>query len=258
MFLQGKGKRLLFTLAALTLALGASVFAASAQEGTPEPPAPGNFPANTITVTGTGTSAGTPDVANLEVGAEIINSDIAAAFQQANQTIDAVIAAVTEAGVAPEDIRTTGLDIFTDQPFPGPMPTDAQSTQATERTYRVSNRIRVIVRDISILESVIDAAVNAGANNIFGLSFGIENRADLESQAREAAMDDARQRAEQLAQLAGAQLGEVIVISENTGGGFGPFNDLYNASVPMGGGATIEPGSLSVSVQLQVTFRIIR
>lgn len=238
------------TVIALLIALMAVVVGpAAAQEDLP--------PMDTITVVGTGSASGAPDIANLEIGVEIRNEDIAVAFSDTNATIDRVINAMVEAGVAREDIRTTGLNIYRDMYG---MPMEGGMGNGTP-VYVVSNNVRVTIREIDNVADVINAAVSAGANNVYGLTFGIDDRQSLESEARADAVADARARAEELASLAGAQLGDVIIISEYSGG-FSPFDvmNLSNARMEggLGGGASIEPGQLSVTVQIQVTFRMNR
>lgn len=218
------------------------------------------FPMNTITVTGTGSAFGSPDIATLEVGVETVNTDIALAFEETNTKIDTIIAALLELGVAREDIRTVNLSIFQDfsgmpQPLPGPSESGLAG-EAPRQTYRVSNMIRVNIRDIATVSDVINAVVGAGANQIFGLNFGIDDRDALESEARANAIADARARAEELASLAGVELGNVLVINESFGGGFGPAGDFARMEGLGGGGAPIETGQLGVSVQLQVTYAI--
>jgi uncharacterized protein len=209
-------------------------------------------PADTITVVGHGSASGSPDIANTEIGVETFNTDLGTAFSENNATMEAVIDALVEAGVAREDIRTANLNIFVDR-SPGP----ASQGASNGPMFRVNNQVRVTIRDTSLIADVLDAAINAGANNIFGLNFGIDSRDALESDARADAMEDARARAAELASLAGVELGDVISIVES-GGGFSPF-EVTNRSVGMGGGgAPIEPGQLSVSVSLQVTFAINR
>ncbi len=241
----------------LLVVLAISLGTAAAQDAPAEAE---DFPVNTITVTGTGSAPAAPDMATIEVGAEIINPDIAAAFSESNTTIDAIIAAISAVGIAPEDIRTTNLSIYIEQLYG--MPLDPASSTSSDgstpaRNYHVTNTVRVTVRDITLVEAVLNAAVGAGANNIYGLTFGVSDRVAVESQARINAMDDAQQRAAQLAEIAGGALGEVIVVNESTTGG-GPFDALYNMAEGRGGGATIEPGSLSVQVQVQVTYRLNR
>jgi uncharacterized protein YggE len=253
----------LIVVAVAMLVLGLMIPAAAQDEPTPVQP---NYPLNTITVTGTGSALGTPDVANLFIGVEIYDSDLSAAFSESNNRIDNIINAVMEAGVAREDIRTTGLNVFIDRSGP-PMPVDSAASSANAagepsgqpQNYVVSNQIRLTIRDTDLVADVINAAVEAGANNIFGLEFGIDNRDELESEARTEAMADARARAEELAEIAGVSLGQVVVINEG-GGGFAPF--AFDAAMSQagmgGGGAVIEPGQLSVSMQVQVTYAIER
>src|SRR5690606_27828043 len=96
----------------------------------------------------------------------------------------------------------------------------------------------------------------AGVNQLYGLQFGIDNRDELESSARSSAFDDARARAEELASLAGLTLGSVVRVSEYSGNA-SPFDVMNLADSGMGrggGGAVVEPGNLSVSVTIEVTF----
>jgi len=206
--------------------------------------------ASTITVTGSGDANGAPDVANLTLGVEVIDSDIKVAFAGANDQIAVVIQALVSAGVDEKDIRTSGLNIYQEQQPMGP---DAAAMQSR---YHVSNQVLVTVRDITKVADVINAAVAAGANNLYGLDFSINDHAALETTAREEAFKDAQARAGELAKLAGVELGEVQAIIEISGGGFYP--PMAREGAMGGGGAAIQPGQLSVNVQLQVTFAINR
>jgi uncharacterized protein len=229
------------------------VLPAAAQEESPA------YPADTITVTGIGEASGTPDLARVIVGVEIQSQDLAMAFEQSNSQIDSVINAVVEAGVAREDVRTTNLNVFINrgmQPPPGP---EASGMTQSGDTYNVSNQIRLVVRDVDNVAGVINAAVAAGANNIFGLEFGIEDQDALQSDARADAFADARGDAEELAQLAGVTLGEVVLIQEGGSPAFGPMNMSFaEMGRGGGGGATIEPGQLTVNSTVTVTFAINR
>ncbi len=247
-------KRLTILLAVFAVLILA-VAPIAAQEGD------NSYPANTITVTGTGSAAGTPDIANLEIGVEVFDPEVSTAFNQANATVDAVIAALLEAGVAREDIRTVNVNIYQDNyggPFPMMAPNESGMAQQPEPVFRVNNMLRVTIRDIAIVADVIGAAVEAGANNIFGLNFGIDDRTALESEARADAIANAEARAQELAGLIGAELGDVIMVNEGGMGGFSPF-EVANLSAGFGGGGVpIEPGQLSVTSVITVTYRINR
>jgi len=231
-------KRVLLVIAAL-LAVGVS--ATSAQE---------TYPENTITVSGFGTAYGEPDLAYIELGVEIVEADLGQAFTSTADTMNAVIEALVELGIAREDLQTTGVNIFPEDRY-------SQDGMTSTRVYRVRNTVRVTVRDIAQVESVISTGVDAGANTIYNLSFGIEDSAALEQEARVQAVENARQRAEQLAAALGLTVGEPIIISETLNQGI-PF------AYGMGGGGgvmemavqPVSPGQLSVGVQVQITFSI--
>ena len=229
----------------LIMAISLMAFPTFAQDDTG-----GSMNPGTITVVGTGSASGTPDIAYIELGVESRSEDIATAFSEANSTISIVISAVNGVGVASEDVRTTGLNIYREGPFDRNMGDQNVS-------YVVSNQIRLIVRDTSTVAEVINAAVAAGANQLYGLQFGIDNRDTLESDARADAFADARARAEELAGLAGLTVGDVVSISEYSGNA-SPFNvsNLAQADSMGGGGAVVEPGNLSVTVSIEVTFAI--
>ena len=123
--------------------------------------------------------------------------------------------------------------------------------------YRVNNQVSITIRDLSKVGDVLAAATDAGANAIHGVFFSVADSAALEDEARAAAMTNARQRAESLAQLSEVSLGNVQVISEVVGqpvmpfGGGGAFDMAMETAVP-----SISPGQLNYQVQIQVTYTI--
>jgi hypothetical protein len=260
----------ILTALALITAIGALVIGmAAAQE-------PATSPASalpeTITVVGSGSAAGAPDTARVEIGVETVSTDLSTAFSQTNQTIQAVIDAVVAAGVAREDVRTSGLNIFSETlgynvpPIGLPEPIEGGVVEGTvepmlpavARNYRVSNIVNVTIRDIGLVEAVITAAVGAGANNIYGLSFDLADRSALETDARVSAMEDAQNRAQHLAEIAGVSLGNIVAIEEGQTGGFDPFRFDIAQGLGGGGSAVIEPGQITSSVVVQVTYQIVR
>lgn len=209
----------------------------------------------TITVTGYGTASGSPDMAFMSVGVEISNRDIAIAVSESNERVDAVIEALQDVGIAADDIRTEYFNIYQER-FGSSMPSESgMAEEENNGTFRVTNMLRVIVRDVDTVGDVLSTAIEAGANTVNGVIFEISNRAELQSEARNAAYDNGVARAEELAALMGAELGEVLSIQENVEGGYGMFE---SAGVGMGGGggASISPGALQVSISVTITFAV--
>lgn len=205
----------------------------------------------TITVVGEGQVLIQPDVARANFGVEVVRPTVREALDENKVAMDAILAALTEQGIEERDIQTTGFSIYAERFGPqGPLPED-------EVNYRVSNNVTVIIRDLATVGTVVDAAVEAGANNIYGIEFRLDDPSVVESEARESAIADAKAKAEELAELTGVSLGEVVSISEVISNGYFASNFALNASMPLGGAATpISPGELQLSMQLQVSYAI--
>lgn len=120
--------------------------------------------------------------------------------------------------------------------------------------YLASNVVEVRIDNLDNVGSLIDTAINAGGNRIDSISFELSDPSTVLAQAREAAWNDAQQKAQQYAELAGAELGDVLTIStfEQT--------PVPVASTAMARNVAeavpIQPGTQSVSVQVQVVWRL--
>jgi uncharacterized protein YggE len=177
-----------FTLIFITMLMLTAIPAAAQNDDS------GAFLANTITVMGNGSAYGAPDIAYLSLGVDKTDPNVSVAFTQANQAISAVIEAIVAAGVPREDIRTTAINVYQPyygaSPFAPPMMGAPEPTETpSEPSYQVSTQLFVTVHDVSVVASVIDAAVAGGANNIYGFNLGLSDTKALESQARVEAME---------------------------------------------------------------------
>lgn len=230
----------------------AALYSPSADRSAEAAPPAQEAPQRTITVTGFGSASGSPDIAYMNIGVETVDSDVAVALQENNTRMEAVMSALQDAGIAEEDIRTSNFNIYQDRSFgPGGPP----SSEPPAAQYRVNNSVRITVRDIDTVGTILSTAVDAGANVINGVDFGLADRDSLEAEARVKAIEDARARAQQLADEIGAELGEVITVQETFGGAPGPYAEAaggggFNAALP------ISQGTLSVNISLNITFAI--
>jgi len=207
-------------------------------------------PQRTLSVSGTGTASGQPDVAVVTLGVETEAEEAAAALSQNNEQMQALIDALTGAGIAEENIQTQVVRLQPRYEQPEPQ---AQGTPELVG-YRAINLVQIRIEEIGSLGEILDAAVQAGGNRIENISFEISDSADLEDQAREAAWNNALHKAEQLAGLAGAELGPVMTISE-TGQLPRPIVEQAvggqaEAAVP------IQPGTQDVQIDIHVTWTL--
>ena len=237
-----KGKsRILFVmilLAVSTIALAGCVAATKSEVA----PASGE-----ITVVGKGEAVGKPDQAQVQVGVDIVADSVEAAASQNQAVIDKIMSALTAQGVQPDDIQTTNYNVWVEQVY-----TQGETPQVGG--YHVSNQVNVTIRDINKVSEVIAAVIDAGANNIFGITFSVADTTSREADARAKAMEDAKARAAELARLGGVELSDIKSISETI-----TQPGMPGAAYGIGGGAeapSIAPGQLTYQVQIQVTYTI--
>jgi uncharacterized protein YggE len=163
-------------------------------------------PQRTITVTGTGKVTLTPDIAYISIGVHTENASAKDAVSGNNTQAQAVIAAIKSFGVADKDIQTTDFSI-------NPQQQTDSTGKVTGIIYVVDNTVYVTVRNLSKLGDLLDSTVNAGANNINSIQFDVADKTAALSQARLAAVADARKQADELTKATGVTLEAVQTIS---------------------------------------------
>jgi uncharacterized protein YggE len=204
-----------------------------------------------ITVVGIGKVTGKPDIARVTVGIETQASSLQKAVDDNKAKMNNLLDTLKKLGLADKDIRTSNYSVYTERVS---SPSASAEVNTDQMIYHVTNQVDVTVRDVNQIGEVLDKAVAAGANNIYGVNFSVENTAKLEADAREKAVADAKLRAEELAQLNGLQLGEVLTVSEVIGSSAYP---MYRDAVGMGGGGTpVQPGELEMSVSIQIMYAV--
>lgn len=202
----------------------------------------------TIEVSGQGQVQAEPDQAVVRLGVQTEADTAETALEENNERMTAVISATIEAGIDESDISTEGFRLQ-------PVYETSNNGQSRELVgYQATNLVRVMVTDLQLLGGLLDTAVSAGSNNVQGIEFQISNRAELEAEAREAAINNAEAKAEQLTQLAGAELGPVHTILEMGGGGPIPLGVADQAapesSVP------IQTGTQTITANVHVVWEI--
>ena len=121
------------------------------------------------------------------------------------------------------------------------------------RGYRVNNAVGTTLRDLSQVGTIIDEVVLAGATRVESLGFDTSRRAQLQDEARQEAMRNARAKATQLASLAGVSLGQVVSIQESDTGAIPVRTTMAAAPAEA---TPIEGGQLEVQTTVRVTWAI--
>ncbi len=209
-----------------------------------------------ISVTGNGMAEADPDIATIVFGVDISSEDPGEAVAEATTMMNSAIDAAGAAGIAAEDMRTQSYSLWIENIY------DPETYQYTgEKLYHVSHFETAIVRDLASVGDVLATLVEAGVNNITSVTFSIEDRSVLFAQAREAAMADAVNRAEAIAEGLGVSLGEPTYVTEY-GGGYTEFDqlgrmaDITSSSAGILSGPCLTPGSFSTTASVSVSFEI--
>ena len=210
----------------------------------------GDDGASGISVSGQGVAVAAPDIASLSLGVSLLASTAGQARDDAAVRMTDLIASLKANGIAEEEYHTSQFSINPEIDY-------RPDGEQVIRGYRVSSTLAVTVRDLDRVGEVIDDAVDAVGDpiRVQGVTFSIEDPAALQSEARAQPMADATAKAEELAELAGVQLGKPIAISESSGGApppvfFAAAEALRDVETP------ISPGQLEIAVNVQVTYAI--
>ena len=208
-----------------------------------------------IQVSGLGKVTVTPDVAHLNLGVSAEASTVAEAQSQAAAAMDKVVAALKDNGIAQKDIRTQHYNIYQTTRW------DERTQQSVPTGYQVSNMVAVKIRNVEKTGAIIDAAVAAGGDliRINGVSFSVDQPEKHYDQARELAFNDARAKAEQLAELAGVTLGKATYITESSGSSYQPYPVYAKMDIAAGAGVPetiISSGETDITINVQVNFDI--
>ncbi len=228
----------------LAAALGAPGAMAIAQEPAPVPtPADGTL----LSVSASGDATRIPDVATISAGVVTQAADANAALRANAEQMNRLMEAVRKAGIAERDIRTSDLGVS-----PQYRRTDGEAREISG--YEARNTVNLTIRDISGLGGVIDALVAAGANQVYGPHFEIGEPEAARDEARRAALDAARARAELYADALGMRVHRIVSISE--GGGFMPRPMMAMRAMDTMESSPVSPGESTVSVNLDVVFEL--
>lgn len=241
-----KSIRLAAALAALALP------AAALAQAAPTITLPGDRPVLGISVTERIDQA--PDVAQIETGVATVAPTAQAALTQNAQKMTRVIARLKALGVADRDIQTSGISVNPQYVYP---PRTAQGeSPARVSGYQASNNVRVRYRDLPKLGALLDALVEAGANNVNGPFFQIDEPAPLMARARDRAIVTAQAEADQYARRTGARRARLLSVTESQPivGRAGDMMMVRQVAAEAKASTPVAPGEVATSVTLFVQY----
>ena len=165
-----------------------------------------------------------------------------------------VIASLKKAGLTDREIQTSNLSLNPQYVYQENLPPRLTG-------YQASNQVIVTVRELNRLGQVVDATVNAGATNVGGISFGVEDPTESENRARLEAVENLRAKADLYARAMGYRVTRLVTLNE--GSSYTPAPPpmpvmmraeaaKYDASTP------VSPGETKVRVDISATYELTR
>jgi uncharacterized protein YggE len=208
-------------------------------------------PEHTISVTGSGKVTVVPDLATIRLGVVIERNTAKAARQAAAEAMTNVVAAIKALGIDERDIATSSISL---QPV---YDYSNNGDKPRIRGYQLQNAVTVTVRDLDKLGDVLDNSVVSGATSVDGITFDVADRAAAEQKAREAAVTDARAKADTLAKGVGVSISGVASMSETVSTPMWYGREMAAGALAADAAQTpVMAGTTDVTIDVQVTFLI--
>lgn len=199
-----------------------------------------------IIVSGDAVVTAAPDTAYITLGVETRDSSAERASEQNAESMSNVITALKKFGLTDKEITTSGYYIYSYQ----------EGEQRTSTVYVVRNQVNVRTNRLDEVGTIIDLAIKAGANQVQGVSFDTENKADLQLLALENATRQARAKADTIAKAAGVSIKEIASITEQSET-YAPYTEavMFRAAGLDSAKTVINPGDVEVRARVIVEYR---
>jgi uncharacterized protein YggE len=208
------------------------------------------FRATTLNLSAYGETRVAPDMATITLGVSTQAATAEAAMAANARQMAGVMAGLKKAGIAAKDIQTSNLNLSPQYRYP--------QNEAPQLTgYQASNQVTVTVHDLKALGAAVDATVAGGANQVQGISFGLEDPTAAENAARLAAVKALTAKAELYAKATGHQVARLVSLSE--AGSISPRPPMPLASFAaarMKEDTAISPGELTVRVDVTGLYEL--
>ncbi len=213
----------------------------------------GNYPQQ-ITIEGVGEVDVAPDMAELNLGVSAKGTTAAEASQKSTETMNAILAVLKEKGIVEADIQTSGYNLAPNLEWNG--------TEYKEDGFKASQNVNVKVHDLTKVGEILTAATGAGATDVGGVTFSLEDQDAAMQEARIEAIAKARAKADAIEKESGIHLGKVVSYYEYSNGPIyydkgvsmlaeGAVREDASMAVP-----EIQPGTQTVTLTVSFTYKV--
>lgn len=205
---------------------------------------------NTISISGEGKVLAKPDIGQVDLSVVSDAATVAAAQKDNTDKMNKITQAMKDLGIKEEDLKTVNYSIYPRYQY-----TKGKSEIIG---YEVSQTLEVKIRDLDKAGDILGKAASLGANQVGSLNFTFDDPEALKSEARQKAIANAKQKAEDLAKGLGVTLGKITSFSESVSGEPIPIYAREGLGIGGGGGATpeIQTGQNEIQVNVTLSYEI--
>ncbi len=211
---------------------------------------------STITVTGEAQENQKNQIATFTASVISTNDDKQKAVDETNTKMTDLINSIKALGIADGDIKTENISVY-QQPSPYPVTMMYPTRGGTTGAWAANNTITITVRDLTKVSNLADLLNKSGATNMYGPNYTVDNTVNTQADVLGQAIENARKKAEKIAQASGRTLGKAITIQE--GGQNNVIYPMMEKAVGLGGGTPttpVQPGTQTVYKSVTVTFEL--
>jgi uncharacterized protein YggE len=235
-------------------ALSALILAGSAAAACAQTASDSVFRATTLNLSAYGETRLAPDMATISLGVQNVAPTAADAIRQNAAKMTQVIAALRKAGIPEKDIQTSNLSVSPQYVYQENLPPRLTG-------YQVSNQVTVTSHDMDRVGQLVDATVNAGADTVSGVSFGLDDSTAAENDARVKAVQALQAKADLYARATGYHV--VRLVSLNEGSSYAapppmPPSPMYMAKAERDVSTPVSAGETRVRVDVSAVYELAR
>ena len=208
----------------------------------------GNQPQRSIIISGIGELEVEPDLAIIHIGVETHQQTAQQAQEENSRIMHNILTELEQFGLEQKDIRTSRFDVQPQRQY------DRRPEFPEIIGYQVVNEIAVTIRNLEDIGSILDTAVQAGANNINRVTFTLEDMENWQLQALDLAVQQAHEKAQAIAEALDVEIKGVLMVSDSSTLPRNSSPMIKMAAFEMN--TPIQVGTVNISTQVEIQFEI--
>ncbi|OQY40843.1 MAG: hypothetical protein B6229_00765 [Spirochaetaceae bacterium 4572_7] len=202
----------------------------------------------TVSVVGKGSMTIKPDRVVITTGVDSSNKIIGLALNENGEIMTKIFEGLADLGIEDKDIQTSNYNVYYYKPYKDEIDQESE--------YRVSNSITISIKNLDLIDTVLDTVVTLGANKINGIFFTFEDETVYKQELQKLAMENARERAEFLADIEDMKILNVLSISDIQANSRPDPRNYEYALASSAGNRSIATGSETLSMEFNVIYQI--